>query len=131
MARKIRYPGGVKPLTLKKARELALQEFGTAKGLEKDDHAPAGYFCMSLGTLRISIRNDTGSSERIKIEVQMYGYGHCIQLHDPETLKQDFDAEERYKQELKRETFKEWVDFNGPEFCHAEIDRVWKRLVGA
>lgn len=36
------YPGGVK-LTLKTARAVAVQEFGTAKGLEKEEVAMPGY----------------------------------------------------------------------------------------
>ena len=43
------YPGGVK-LTLKTARAVAVQEFGTAKGLEKEEVAMPGYFKMKLGT---------------------------------------------------------------------------------
>lgn len=35
------YPGGVK-LTLKTARAVAVQEFGTAKGLEKEEVAMPG-----------------------------------------------------------------------------------------
>ena len=40
--------GGVK-LTLKKARELALQEFGTAKGLQREEDALPDYYIMRLG----------------------------------------------------------------------------------
>ena len=40
--------GGVK-LTLKKARELALQEFGTAKGIQREENALPDYYIMRLG----------------------------------------------------------------------------------
>lgn len=43
MTKKKQYPGGVK-LTLKKARAVAIQEFGTAKGLEKEEPAPVRLF---------------------------------------------------------------------------------------
>ena len=115
-------------MTLKKARALAIQEFGTAKGLEKDEYGPAGYFRMRFGNLRISIHNDTGSSEGIKISVGMNGgYGYIVQFHNPDTLEEDFEAEERYRREEKRDALKEWVDDLEPEACYAEIDRVWNR----
>ncbi len=37
------YPGGFR-LTLKKAQELAIQEFGTSKGLSQDDRLAVGVF---------------------------------------------------------------------------------------
>lgn len=40
--------GGVK-LTLKKARELALREFGTAKGIQREENALPDYYIMRLG----------------------------------------------------------------------------------
>ena len=46
------YPGGVK-LTATKARAVAMQEFGTAKGLTKEETAMPGYFKMKLGSLFI------------------------------------------------------------------------------
>lgn len=45
MKRRI-YPKKMPRLTLKKARALLIQEFGTAKGLEKDPCALDGYFQM-------------------------------------------------------------------------------------
>lgn len=43
------YPGGFR-LTLKTARALAVQEFGTAKGLEPDRGTDLeGYFRMQMG----------------------------------------------------------------------------------
>lgn len=52
------YPGGVK-LTATKARAVAMQEFGTAKGLTKEETAMPGYFKMKLGSLFIRIHPDT------------------------------------------------------------------------
>lgn len=50
--------GGVK-LTLKKARELALQEFGTAKGIQREENALPDYYIMRLGNMRVRIAPDT------------------------------------------------------------------------
>lgn len=58
MTMKKEYPGGVK-LTLKTARAVAVQEFGTAKGLEKEEVAMPGYFKMKLGNLFVRIHPDT------------------------------------------------------------------------
>ena len=50
------YPGGFR-LTLKTARALAVQEFGTAKGLEPDRGTDLeGYFRMQMGNLCVSIQ---------------------------------------------------------------------------
>ena len=58
MTKKKDYPGGVK-LTAAKARAVAVQEFGTAKGLTKEEIAMPGYFKMRLGSLFIRIHPDT------------------------------------------------------------------------
>lgn len=58
MTKKNSYPGGVK-LTATKARAVAMQEFGTAKGLTKEETAMPGYFKMRLGNLFIRIHPDT------------------------------------------------------------------------
>ena len=56
------YPRGFR-LTLATARRLAVQEFGTAKGLEPDRRTELeGYFTMTMGNLRVSIRPDMGMS---------------------------------------------------------------------
>lgn len=61
--------GGVK-LTLKKARELALQEFGTAKGIQREENALPDYYIMRLGNMRVRIAPDTyGGTGCILIEV--------------------------------------------------------------
>ena len=67
--------GGVK-LTLKKARELALQEFGTAKGIQREENALPDYYIMRLGNMRVRIAPDTyGGTGCILIEVCLNGYG--------------------------------------------------------
>lgn len=50
MSRKEQRPGGVK-LTAKTARTLAMQEFGTARGLTKSTSFVGAYF-MEVGNLR-------------------------------------------------------------------------------
>lgn len=119
------YAGGFR-LTLKKARELALQEFGTAKGLEAEQNAPAGYFHMRFGALGVHIRPDIYGSGCIKIEVRLSGgYGTCTQYHDPETLQEKFEVEEVCERREKQDRLKEWVDDLGPELAHAAVDRLW------
>lgn len=86
----------VPQLTLKRARELAMQEFGTAKGLKHEEDMPEGYFRMLLGNLIISIHNDSYlRPEHIIVTVKMVcGYGSCVQLHNSSTLEEDFSAED-------------------------------------
>ena len=38
------------------------------------------------------------------------GYGSCFQIHDAETLEEDFEAEERYREEERRELIKELLE---------------------
>ena len=58
MARKKEYLGGFR-LTLATARKLAVQEFGTAKGLEPDRGTYLeGFFTMRMGNMGISISPD-------------------------------------------------------------------------
>lgn len=53
MARKKEYPGGFR-LTLATAKRLAVQEFGTAKGLEKNrGTCLEGFFTMQMGILTL------------------------------------------------------------------------------
>lgn len=119
--------GGVK-LTLKKARELALQEFGTAKGLQKEENAPPGRYAMQFGNIRVRITPDTyDGTGCILIEVTTAGYGWAFQLHDPETLQQDFKAEEIMFREKRQKNLQDWVDTNGTEICHREIEKIWNR----
>lgn len=127
MSRKKEYPGGIR-LTLKKARELAIREFGTAKGLEVEPCAMPGYFHMRFGNLFVRIHPDVCGSGCIKVDVScVSGYGYCTQFYNPDTLKQDFEAEEQYRREVERDSLKDWIDTQGPEFCHAAVDRIWNQ----
>lgn len=119
------YPGGFK-LTLKKARELALQEFGTAKSLAADPNAMPGYFIMKIGNLHIRISPDIYGSGCIVIRAGMCGgTGTCIQYHDPETLKENFDVEEQQSRRDRQDNLEQWVYDLGLEAAHTAVDRIW------
>ena len=67
MARKKEYPGGFR-LTLATAQRLAVQEFGTAKGLEPDrGTCLEGFFTMQMGNMGVSISPDLGMSGCIMV----------------------------------------------------------------
>lgn len=127
MAKKKQYPGGVK-LTLKKARAAAMQEFGTARGLQKDDCGMPGYYTMQLGGLCVKIHPDTyDETGCIVVSTKMAnGTGQSLKLLDPETLQENFDALERYICLSKKSQMEDWVNLNGPEFCHKQINSLTK-----
>ena len=107
---------------------MALQEFGTAKGLQREEDALPDYYIMRLGNMRVRIAPDTnGGTGCILIEVSLNGYGRAFQLHDPETLQQDFKAEEDRLRKDRREALQDWIDTNGPDVCHAEVEKIWNR----
>ena len=87
MARKKEYPGGFR-LTMATARKLAVQEFGTAKGLKQGSwYNSEGFYEMTMGNLEIEIHPDMSCSGCIQIDISMRsGNGHIFQLHDRETL---------------------------------------------
>ena len=58
MTKKEQHPGGVK-LTAKTAHTLAMQEFGTARGLTKSTSFVGVYF-MEFGNLRIPTDDGDG-----------------------------------------------------------------------
>ena len=126
MGQKKSYPGGFR-LTLATARRLAVQEFGTAKGLESDRRTELeGYFTMAMGNLSISIRPDIGMSGCIEMIVGMSTADHrCVGYFNRETLEPDFDVMEKYERAEKREALEQWVFGGGPEPCHKLIDEVW------
>lgn len=128
MAKKKQYPGGVK-LTLKMARAVAIQEFGTAKGLEKEELAMPGYFTMEIGNLRVRIHPDTyWETGCIVVSAEMaHGTGQSLKFLDPETLQNNFDAQDQYHRKNDRETLEDWVNSNGPEFCRKKIDSILER----
>lgn len=94
MTMKKEYPGGVK-LTLKTARAVAVQEFGTAKGLEKEEVAMPGYFKMKLGNLFVRIHPDTyDGTGCIVVSAELaFGTGQNLKFLNPDTLQDDFDAQ--------------------------------------
>lgn len=120
------YPGGFR-LTLKTARALAIQEFGTAKGLEPD-HATymEGYFTMRMGNLCVSIRPDMGMSGCIEVSAGMSTASHtCVGYFNRETLEPDYDVMDKYERQEKRKALEQWVYGGGPEPCHKLIDEIW------
>ena len=88
MTKKEQHPGGVK-LTAKTARTLAMQEFGTARGLTKSTSFVGVYF-MEFGNLRIEICADTAC---IVVRVVLsHGTGSSAKYFDPDTLQENFKA---------------------------------------
>ena len=121
------YPGGFR-LTLATARRLAVQEFGTAKGLEPYRRTELeGYFTMAMGNLSVSIRPDIGMSGCIEVIVGMStAGGRCVSYFNRETLEPDYSVMDKYERKEKREALEQWVFGSGPEPCHKLIDEVWK-----
>lgn len=122
------YPGGFR-LTLATARRLAVQEFGTCKGLKQSSwHNSEGFYEMILGNLEIEIHPDMSGSGCIQITVAMHGApGHIYQLHDRDTLNRNYKEEDVQRRKEQREAFEEWVSMGGPEPCHKAIDDFWNR----
>ena len=133
------YPGGVK-LTLKTARAVAVQEFGTAKGLEKEEVAMPGYFKMKLGNLFVRIHPDTyDGTGCIVVSAELaFGTGQNLKFLNPDTLQGeltygdnrytvDFDALERHCKRTQRDDLKDWVLTNGADYCCGEVKRIWER----
>lgn len=125
MAKKL-YPGGFR-LTLATARKLAVQEFGTAKGLKQGNwHNSEGFYEMILGNLEIEIHPDMSGSGCIRINVSMNGTpGNICQLHDRDTLHRNYEEEDVQRRKEQREEFETWVSMGGPEPCHKAIDDFW------
>lgn len=126
MTQKKVYPGGFR-LTLATARKLALQEFGTAKGLEADRGTSLeGFFAMRMGNMNVSINPDLGMSGCIEVHAGLCTANHtCVGYFNRETLEPDFDVSEKYERQRKREALEQWVYGGGPEPCHKLIDEVW------
>ena len=114
-------------LTLKTARELALKVTGTAKGLEKDKTTELDIYKMQIGELFVNIRYVSYGSGCISVSVDNNSGRALYMLFNPETLEQDFEAEERQRVRDRRESLKEWVESRGPEACKADIDRIWNQ----
>lgn len=120
------YPGEFR-LTLKTARALAVQEFGTCKGLKQSTwHNSESFYMMDMGNLEINIHPDMSGSGCIQIDVSMHGApGHIYQLHDRETLHRNYKEEDVQRRKEQREAFECWVSGGGPEPCHKAIDDFW------
>ena len=98
MSRKEQRPGGVK-LTAKTARTLAMQEFGTARGLTKSTSFVGAYF-MEVGNLRIEICADAAC---IAVRVVLaHGTGSSVKYFDPDTLQENFKATPIYKNQKSK-----------------------------
>ena len=88
MSRKEQQHGGVK-LTAKTARTLAMQEFGTARGLTKSTSFVGTYF-MEFGNLRIEICADAAC---IAVRVVLaHGTGSSVKYFDHDNLQENFKA---------------------------------------
>ena len=62
----------------------------------------------------------------ILLEVQFsYGSGRSVQYHKPETLEQNFEAEDEARRRARREALEDWVNTNGVEVCHTVVDQIW------
>lgn len=112
------YPGGFR-LTLTTARRLAVQEFGTSRGLEPDrSTCLEGYFRMKMGNLVVSIHPDMGMSGCIVLTAGLCTAGHtCVGYFNRETLEPDFDVMDKYERLERREALKNWVGDIGPYAC--------------
>lgn len=119
------YPGGFR-LTLATARALAIQEFGTAKGLAVSPGSNLdGFFRMEMGNLSVSIHPDFGMSGCIEVSVSMSTANHrCVGYFNRETLEPDYDVMDKYERKEKREALEQWVFGGGPEPCHKIIDEI-------
>lgn len=95
MSRKEQQHGGVK-LTAKTARTLAMQEFGTARGLTKSTPFVGVYF-MEFGNLRIEICADAAC---IVVRVVLaHGTGSSVKYFDPDTLQENFKAIDKHRED--------------------------------
>lgn len=126
MARKKDYPGGFR-LTLTTAQRLAVQEFGTAKGLEPDRGTYLeGFFRMELGNWIVSISPDLNMSGCIMVTAWMCTASHsCIGYFNRVTLEPDYSIMDKHERQEKREALETWVGSIGPDACHKLIDEVW------
>lgn len=126
------YPGGFR-LTMKTARELAVRELGTARGLEREPGMPEGFFHIAFGNLDVQIRPDTSDSSHrssgglIQLRISMNGSpARIVQFFWPDTLEQNFQEEDIYRRAHRREILEDWIERDGPEKCHKYIDEVWR-----
>ncbi len=117
-------------LTMKRAKEIAAKVLGTSRGLEKNPHyedAPFNVFQILMGDFRAEIRYDI--CDGILIQVSVCGpINTSFALYDPDTLEENFKAEELRKRRERKEAFNEWVCANGIEHCKAAVDKSWNHF---
>ena len=113
-------------VTAKLARELAMKQFKTAKGLKKSESFNDRYE-MSMGFLTIEFRPSYSEPGLVEVDVRIAPNGGWTYFYHPDTLEPDFDADERELLRRRRSFLHDWAfSYNGPEACKAEIDRIWK-----
>ncbi len=113
-------------LTLKTARILAQKVVGTSKGLEKDRTVALDTYNMQLGELSISIQHDWfGKSGCILVSVRIFSGSSVDMLFNPETLEENFGAEDARKRQTRHEMLRDWVNDRGADFCKAKVDQIW------
>lgn len=122
------YPGGFR-LTLATAKKLAMQEFGTAKGLKPDrGTCLEGFFTMTMGNMIVSIHPDMRMSGHIEVVVWMCtANNRCVGYFDRQTLLPDFAVMDRSERQEKREALETWVRGIGPDACHKIIEEVCEK----
>ena len=121
MTKKKQYPDGVK-LTAKTARALAMQEFGTARGMTKRTSFVGVYF-MEFGNLRIEICADAAC---IVVRVVLaHGTGSSVKYFDPDNLQENFKAIDKHREDEERAIISDWVNLNGPEYFRKQIEEIW------
>lgn len=121
MTKKKQCHGGGK-LTAKTARALAIQEFGTARGLTKSTTFVGVYF-MEFGNLRIGICADAAC---IVVRVVLaHGTGSSVKYFDHDNLQENFKAIDKHREDEDRAIISDWVNLNGPEYCRKQIEEIW------
>lgn len=117
-------------LTLEKARMLAVQEFGTDRGLSEDWRMQGGYI-MQFGNLLIRIhpaiqRDIPVIKVEVCFKIASPGCGFTVKIFNPETFEEDLDAEREYRQMDWEESLENWVNGYSAEICHQKINDIVK-----
>lgn len=114
-------------LTLKTAKELAKRELGSAKGITLKRSYMMNNYHMSLGNLSVWIYlEQIGDRWYIALIADWAGStGKTVRFFDPETLEQDFGAEERHWEQHRQDQFQDWVEGHGVEYCCQKVKEAW------
>ena len=117
-------------LTLEKARMLAVQEFGTDRGLSEDWRMQGGYI-MQFGNLLIRIhpaiqRDIPVIKVEVCFKITSPGCGFIVKIFNPETFEEDPDAEREYRQMDWEESLENWANGYGAEICRQKINDIVK-----